>query len=143
MDKIDPKPGEIWLRRDGGKARIYATNCSDTYPIHGATESDGQWFVNVWTANGSYSASERNAAYDLIRRYDWREELKPIWAVLKPEYRWMAMDTCGIWYVYSSKPRIEPDKYYWEADLEYEGTHELSMPTPNCPWYETLTERPE
>lgn len=141
MDKIDPKPGEIWLRRDGGKARIYATNCSDTYPIHGATESDGQWFVNVWTASGSYSVSERNAAYDLISKYDWREELKPIWAVLKPEFRWVAMDESESWWAYQDCPNSGAT--FWETTGELESLEALTLPTSNCPWNETLTERPE
>ena len=145
--KIAPKSGETWVRRDGGLARIYAVDCSDTYPIHGATKSDGQWFVNVWTSDGHYSVSEKTAAYDLIHKYDWRIELAPIWAVLKPEYRWVAMDFMGEWFAYESEPHIN---IFEDVLCSADGTREellssraFTLPHPDCPWYETLTERPE
>lgn len=73
--------------------------------------------------------------------YDWREDLKPIWAVLKPEWRWLAMDKGGAWYLYKSRPK--PDGDVWVLGGLGPIVDTLTMPTPDCPWDETLTERPE
>lgn len=142
MYKIDPKPGEIWICRDGEKARIYAVDGRHDSPIHGAVRTDCGWDPLTWLKNGRVSEYGPNG-FDLIQKYDWREELKPIWAVLKPEFRWVAMDKGGVWYVYDNKPRVESDEEYWDVASEFEGLHALSMPTPDCPWYKTLTKRPE
>ena len=140
MDKIDPKPGEIWLRRDGGKARIYALDGAGEFPIHGATEHEDGWHLDSWTSKGSFWLNEESD-FDLIQKYDWREELKPIWAVLKPEYRWIAMDADQSWYAFMKTP-VECETE-WDTRGRYTSFGEFTLPTPNCPWYETLTERPE
>jgi hypothetical protein len=136
-------PGEVWLTRNGEKARIYAIDGRGKRPIHGALLDREDDAVIAWTAAGQYWLKPGTESdHDLIKKCDWRKELKPIWAVLKPEYQWIAMDEEGFWYVYIDKPRLELDKGYWKAASEFEGLDEISMPTPACRWYETLTGRP-
>lgn len=76
-----------------------------------------------------------------IRLYDWRDELAPIWAALKPEFKWVAMDKDGTWYLYRDQPK--PDRDVWVLGGLGPAIDILTMPTPDCPWHETLTMRPE
>lgn len=92
---LDIKPGETWLRRDGGK------------------------------------------------KYDWREELAPIWAVLKPEYNAIAMDKDGTWYAYDTIEAVAADGS-WRAyeHAQFTPLKALILPVPDCAWTETWTMRP-
>ena len=49
--------------RDGREVRIYATNSSSTYPVHGAYAS---WGHESWTADGKYNGPELENDLDLI-----------------------------------------------------------------------------
>jgi len=59
------KPGE-YLTRDGRKARVYATDGSPEYPIHGAilvmqsSDDEGGWHSESWQAKGAYIENEEN-----------------------------------------------------------------------------------
>lgn len=77
---------------------------------------------------------------DLKPGQDWRDELAPIWAVLRPQYRWMAMDRDGDWWAHKAKPDRDVTAFCSPGMRSLIG---LAMPTPDCPWAETLTERPE
>lgn len=134
-------PGEVWLTRDGKKARIYAINGRGRRPIHGAKPDGDEDAVIAWTATGQYWAQPvAESDHDLICKYDWREELRPIWAVLKPEWRAVAMDENGTWGAYTSAfPQRTDTKFCGKGYIELSG---FRMPTPDCPWYGTLTERP-
>lgn len=144
MKHFDSKPGERCVRRDGGKARVYALDGAGDYPIHGAIEANGGWHLESWTESGMYLISEEHP-YDLIRKYDWREDLAPIWAVLKPEYTGMAMDKSGVWSLFVRPPR--PCGGFWSTSAAgVEGRHPLEclkLPVPDCDWKETWTVRPE
>lgn len=143
MDKLDIKPGQTWIRRDGGKARIYATDGAGDFQIHGACEIEGGWEVNSWRLDGAYFKKGVENNFDLIRLYDWREELAPIWAVLDPRFSCFAMDEDRRWFLYENEP-IRCDKRYMLSRGFFERIDNLfAMPTPDCPWYETLTMRPE
>ena len=140
---LDIKPGQLWLCRDRGMARIYTNDGAPPFVIHGAIDHSARlWMVASWTSGGSFGHSG-DGPHDLIRRYDWREELAPIWAVLKPEYRWVGRAAPGYWMAYTRGERPLQDKAaFWGAGESYK-LHALLMPTPDCPWYETLTERPD
>ena len=142
MTDLDIKPGETWLRRDGGKARIYATDGSGLYPIHGALEIAGGWTHDAWTREGSFGR-EGGHQLDLIRRNDWRAELAPIWAVLRPEYRWLAMDRGGSWWAYQKEPEIKIGKRTFAYQVDCGLLDIVRMPTPDCDWTKTCVERPE
>ena len=140
---LDVRPGQIWLCRDDvTKVRIYANDGQEPYPIHGAIQAQAGWATDTWTSAGLLVTGGGHPL-DLIRRYDWREELAPIWAVLKPEYRWVGRAAPGYWMAYTRGERPLQDKAaFWGAGESYK-LHALLMPTPDCPWYETLTERPD
>lgn len=139
-EPMNPKPGERWLTRGGQIARLYADDGSEPYLLHGAVEEEqyGGWSAKTWKQDGKCYSEP--SPLDLIRRYDWRLELAPIWAVLKPEYRWIAMDESGDLWCYTLAPKREERQFY---DSSAKDISFLRMPTPDCPWYETLTERPE
>ena len=147
MDELDKapinhKPGERWLTRGGRIARLYADDGTEPFVLHGAVGDKDGWTADTWTRDGGagrFPASD----LDLIRRYDWREELAPIWAVLKPEYRWIAMDRNVLWEAYMAVPERCSDDCYRSTDGVWVRLNAFVMPTPGCPWYETLTERPE
>ena len=141
MTTLDIRPGETWLRRDGGKARIYATDGGAPCPIHGAVECDGEWWFETWTKKGTVFESNGHSR-DLIRRLDWRADLAPIWAVLKTEYRWIAMRATGHWVAYTDKPELDRNNF-WSVNLGTTSIAHLRMPIPDCHFTETLTERPE
>jgi hypothetical protein len=44
--------GKEYRTRDGRRARIYATDAGDVFPIHGAVESEGGWGLRAWGADG-------------------------------------------------------------------------------------------
>ena len=132
-------PGEIWLTRGGAKVRIYAVDGGEGYPIHGAIDGVDGWGARIWTIEGKYS-KDYQSTFDIVRKYDWREGLAPIWAVLKPEFKWMAMDESRTWVAFTETPRHGAS--VWTEGGRYASLYGLALPTPDCPWYETLTERP-
>lgn len=139
MDNIDPKPGEIWIRQDGGEARIYAVDGDGEFSIHGACYVNHGWRLESWTENGRYWV-DSSSPYNLVQKHDWREGLKPIWAVLKPEFRWVAMNKDKSWWAYQGKPKSVDT--VWECNDAIELPGALILPTPDCDWFETSTERP-
>ena len=133
-------PGEVWLTRDGKKARIYAVDGRGKRPIHGAKPDGDEDAVIAWTATGQYWAKPvAESDHDLICKYDWREELRPIWALLKPQYKFVSIDLIGNGWVHETRPQKEGSRYY---NYGTRWCGQLVFPKPDCPWYETLTERP-
>ena len=61
-------PGEIWLTRGGARARIYAVDGYEEFPIHGAVLVDDEWFPEEWKDNGNHSNLFEKTGYDLIRK---------------------------------------------------------------------------
>ena len=145
MKHLDPKPGEIWLTRDGTKARIYAVDGGGNHPVHGAAHMDGRWQMSSWREDGfRWGGEDSESPYDLIQKYDWREELAPIWAVLKPEYTAMAMNARREWFACTTKDsEIENGGWVLLSYVEYVSLTGLTLPTPNCDWTETWTMRPD
>ena len=131
-------PGEVWITRNGGRARIYAVDGGDGFAIHGARNTGTGWVVDQWCCSGEYRPGVAHC-HDLIRKYDWREELKPIWALLKPEYKFIAFDVCMNGWVYRTRP-VHSKAGYYSQGAQWVG--HFVLPKPDCPWYETLTERP-
>lgn len=62
-------PGDVWLTRDGVRARIHAVDGCGNYPILGSIEGTGGWHLESWGANGQfYYGSRAYHASDLIRK---------------------------------------------------------------------------
>jgi hypothetical protein len=142
MDKIDAKPGEIWVTRCGQEARIYATDGKGEYTIHGALLYGDEWQPFTWRENGTL-LYDKASEHDIVRKHDWREELAPIWAVLKPEYKAIAMSQGGVWKAYTTKEVKPGSNGVWTKKYGYWASLEcLNLPTPDCDWKDTLTVRP-
>lgn len=138
---IGAKAGEIWLVRCGYKAGIDGTDGAGDYPIRGWVEFPDGKHAWQWTRSGRRIFNSAPLK-DLVCRYDWRAELAPIWAVLKPEYRWLAQDDDGRWWCYAIRPTESGSRWKcapWALTL----LSHLVFPEPYCPWHETLTERPD
>ena len=52
--------------RDGSPVRIYATDGTSPYTIHGAIQRKDGWEEASWTESGQYSISEKYNGGDLI-----------------------------------------------------------------------------
>ena len=53
--------------RDGREVRIYATDGSGDWSIHGAIREDGRgWFTATWMNDGKYATDTHKAGKDLI-----------------------------------------------------------------------------
>ncbi len=65
----------VYVRRDGGLARIYATDGGGGARVHGAVFLCDGWFTEHWTKTGYYwgACSGGKHDYDLISEYDWRK----------------------------------------------------------------------
>jgi hypothetical protein len=63
-------PGEVWLTRGGARARIYAVDGWEAFPIHGAVFVEDEWFHEAWRDNGNYSNLSEKTSYDLVRKLD-------------------------------------------------------------------------
>ena len=58
--------GETYRTRDGREARIYATDGSTDYPIHGAVKMAGGWVPKTWLLDGKFIDSSLRANCDLL-----------------------------------------------------------------------------
>ena len=144
------KPGERWRTRDGGVARI--KDCAEypihiEYPICGEVCVMGEWINVTWTSDGKFVVGEeRDIDLMVSDHITWRDELAPIWAVLRPEIRWVAVEhEGGCWIAYTHKPILEETRYVRQHQSNGGRVYAmpgLLMPTPDCPWQDTLTERP-
>lgn len=61
--ELDFSKPENLQTRDGRPVRIYATDGSGVWPIHGAVLTEEDWSVRSWHADGKYSGSD---ACDLV-----------------------------------------------------------------------------
>lgn len=62
--------GKTYRCRNGCLARVYATDGSGYYAVHGAVKSGGGWDIKEWDAKGTRCSSEDG--YDLVS--DWKVE---------------------------------------------------------------------
>ena len=139
---LDINPGETWLTYGGMHATIYAVNGGGGFPIHGAVATPCGPRVRAWTAEGCLVGAIHRAQDDLKRRYDWRQELAPIWAVLEPEWRWVGRNATRQWYLYCVQPVRGSAGFRSMLGVQVSLAH-MHMPDPACEWFDTLTERPD
>ena len=66
----------FWKTRDGGKARVYATDGGGVYPSHGAIYYNSRWIQQEWTSMGNYFLSEGDHHRDLISKWPTRKKKK-------------------------------------------------------------------
>lgn len=71
---MEIKVGAYYKTRDGSKVRIYATDGSSEYPIHGAILDNGQWLVWEWSDDGaSYQPNQKDE--DIVGLWEDPENL--------------------------------------------------------------------
>jgi hypothetical protein len=145
-DDIGAKAGEIWVLQNGFKATIDSTNGRPPHIIIGRISTKLGDLAWSWTAEGHSNPNTPpgRRGFDsaaLVRRYDWRAELAPIWAVLNPKYRWLAWS--GAWDAWTFVDRPTRRHAGWDPNGVFEPLRALILPIPDCPWHETLTERPD
>lgn len=63
------------------------------------------------------------------------------WEVIKPEYRWAAMDACGAIWVYESTPEIIDSS--WTSGDSLSCADALNIDTTGIDWRESLVQRPD
>lgn len=56
---------KTYRTRDGREVRIYATDCGEAEPIHGAIKCGQQWRYFIWTENGRY-LKNKDTLSDLV-----------------------------------------------------------------------------
>jgi hypothetical protein len=59
-------PGKEYLTRDGSRARVYATDGGEAWPIHGAIMENGEWRSEVWDLSGRESPDGKPSCFDLM-----------------------------------------------------------------------------
>lgn len=64
--------GKMYKTRDGHLVRIYATDGSGLYPVHGAILRECEWRVEEWTAEGSYIEGRDEIRLDIVESVDER-----------------------------------------------------------------------
>lgn len=65
------------------------------------------------------------------------------WEVIKPEYKWAAMDGDGEVYLYGEKPKHESDQWCISDGKAIMANSVINIDTAGIDWRESLTERPE
>lgn len=142
MSDLKIEAGKFYKTRDGKKARIYATDGGECYPVHGAIlVCNKEWCTKSWKADG--------------REWFWSQTIDDIvspwidppvvdWDSLPKHIVAVAMDENGLWYGYVAVPkRYESDwdikeRYYYSDWLLYcEHT-----PAFSGDWRDSLAVRP-
>lgn len=130
-------PGKFYKTRDGRKARIYATDGLDDWPIHGGIFYSGGWMHGVWRGDGTYLTSGSHP-YDLIA--EWKDAPVVDWSKMPAWANWVAQDGDRSWFWYNEKPELS--SFLWR------GCFRGSIPSEFAPqfsgdWRDSLVERPQ
>jgi len=128
--------GKFYRTRDGRKARIYATDGSGRYPVHGNLDGEAL----TWTSRGAFNEGvEGESGRDLIA--PWTDAPEVDWSAMPKWARWVAMDEDGAWFWYQHKPE-RSDRYF--SALSEEGVIPfIYAPDWDGDWKDTLVERPK
>lgn len=138
MSALTFTPGKFYKTRDGKKARIYATDGSDSFPIHGALYICGEWRADVWTASGGELIAEPSDR-DLIA--EWKDAPEVDWSVIPPEIQFVALCYSGEAYGYRAKPRLG-GLYFVSTDCWAVKLYPSHTPKWSGDWRDSLVTRP-
>lgn len=132
------EPSKYYKTRNGHKVRIYATDGSGHYPVHGAILRDNDWEERVWDANGSAYAKETiRASIDIVS--EWSDAPIVNWSAMPAWCNYVAMDEDGQWYAYIDKPGTDSEG--WLPNNDYCFIPKKYHPTFTGYWKDSLTER--
>lgn len=119
IDLSGARVGDKFLLRGDQIAQIIAIN--DTQVV---MSNDEGFYLNARSNGRSVEFSE----FDIFSKIDSRQWLKdmPDASVFKDEFKWLACDKDGGWYVYRSKPALNHDN--WDSVVDYTGFYALKTP---------------
>lgn len=138
-------PGAIVRLRDGGKARIYATDGAGGYPIHGAAWIGTRWVLREWTREGFTLPDAPHCPSSIVGPWIDEPDASKLWPQLPPWIEWLAKDRAGTWYGYECKPLLGGEgSPYFHSPI---GTN-LVVPSRYAPtftgdWSLSLCRRPK
>lgn len=87
-------------------------------------------------------AASNFIVHDLPYRTRPRQLVIP-WEVIKPEYRWAAMDADGEVYAFDIRPSDDADQWVPTGDNAIMINGVINIDTTGIDWRESLTARPE
>lgn len=70
-----------------------------------------------------------------------RKKLDIPWNLIKPEYKWAAMDRDGWIHVYAVRPETQEE--WWISKYDSINIGALAIDTDGVQWQDSLTQRPE
>lgn len=86
-------------------------------------------------------------AYSIIDlRYAYRVKQRKLdipWEIIKPEYKWAAMDSDGNIALFLARPTSHRTFGIWESLCESSDLMALNIDTAGISWENSLTQRPE
>lgn len=133
------EPNKFYRTRSGGKARIYATDGCEEYPIHGAVLLTQGWRLAMWDDNGcTYHNSLLPATIDLIA--EWQDTPIVDWSAMPAWCNYVAMNKDGGWYAHAIEPTITAR--FWESDGLQVFIPKEYHPIFTGNWKDSLTKRP-
>lgn len=95
-------------------------------------------FSRRWMTIGmAMGGIDLNAAYRTRPR-----QLVIPWEVIRPEYKWAAMDEDKKVWFFAHNPKIDGDDNYWSCGGDF-CQSALNINTTGIDWRDSLTERPE
>lgn len=95
-----------------------------------------EWFLcDKWL-----NADNDGINFDFTYRTKPRQLIIP-WEVIKPEYKWAAMDESGSLWVYEGKPKAGDSAWGYSGNLD--GIGALNINTTGIDWRESLVQRPD
>lgn len=109
-------PGAIVRLRGNRKARIYATDGSPKYPIHGAILDGSGWSIQLWTEAGHYYDSEPEHGRSIVGPWIDEPDASKLWPLLPPWIKWVAKDRNAIWFGYPDEPRLAKPEGIWVSE---------------------------
>ena len=131
------KPG-FYRTRDGQKAEVAAIHKSTL--VHFCCVGWLSTAATSWTRDGMCHPTIQSPS-DLIS--EWTDPAPWDWSTTPPWINYLALDSIGSWYLYSSKPTITSNSTSWRnGGLSCYIIPESHAPKWSGYWSESLTERP-
>jgi hypothetical protein len=130
--------GKFYRTRDGKMARIYATDGSGSYPVHGAVLEGVGWGSATWTYSGVFDDGVETGEHDIIS--EWRDDPVVDWSKYPEWMPLLAMDEDRRWFLFECEPSVTLRRWESAGDA-------LLIPPEYAPkftgdWKDSLAKRP-
>lgn len=120
MKEMKIEVGKFYRTRDGHKVRIYATDGSGLFPVHGAIYYDDEWSISTWTSDG-LNMRGNESGIDIIS--EWKQTIDDIGfdkSCLPKWAKFVFMDEDGKWCWSNEKPTYSLG-IHWFLRVEHCG----------------------